>query len=112
MMSQQEQTATPEEIFTEISRALSAKNESVEKGQMFGMPCIKANRKAFAGLFEDTMVFKLSGDAHAQALALQGSQLFDPSERGRPMKEWVQVPFSHGEAWPAFAEKALEYVGK
>ena len=64
------------------------------------------------GFFEDTMAFKLTGDAHAQALALQGSQLFDPSKRGRPMKEWVQVPFSHGEAWPALAEKALEYVGK
>ena len=111
-MSQIEQTGTPEEIFTGISQALSAKNESVEKGQMFGMPCIKANRKAFAGFFKDTMAFKLSGEAHAQALALQGSQLFDPSERGRPMKEWVQVPFSHVEAWPALAEKALEYVGK
>ena len=111
-MSQKEQTGTAEKIFTEISQALSAKNESVEQGQMFGMACIKVNRKAFAGLFHDDMVFKLSGEAHTQALALQGSQLFDPSERGRPMKEWVQVPFMYVEQWSALAEKALAYVGK
>jgi len=56
------------------------------------------------------MVFKLSGDTHAYALPLAGSQLFDPSIKHRPMKEWVQVPFTHREYWPEIAKAAAQYV--
>jgi hypothetical protein len=80
-------------------------------GKMFGMPCLKnASGKAFAGYYEDTMVFKLSGTSHAEALALSGAKLFDPSERGRPMKEWVVVPVEHGSKWLEFARDAFDYV--
>ena len=80
-------------------------------GKMFGMPCLKnSNGKAFAGYFEGTMVFKLGGPSHAQALALSGAKLFDPTERGRPMKEWVVVPFEHSSSWLEFARDAFVYV--
>ena len=80
-------------------------------GKMFGMPCLKnANGKAFAGYFEGAMVFKLGGDSHAEALALSGARLFDPSERGRPMKEWVVLPIEHVSRWLEFARKAFDYV--
>jgi len=80
-------------------------------GKMFGMPCLKNNNgKAFAGYFEGTMVFKLGGASHAEALALLGAKLFDPSERGRPMKEWVVVPVEHGSRWLEFARDAFDYV--
>ena len=40
---------------------------------MFGMPSMKRRGgKAFAGLYGDDMVFKLEGEAHAAALALDG----------------------------------------
>jgi hypothetical protein len=55
------------------------------------------------------MVFKLTGDAHAKALALKSSKLFAPAG-GRPMKEWVQVTSKNMEHWQAFAEAALKYV--
>ncbi len=81
-------------------------------GKMFGMPCLKnSNGKAYAGFFEDSMVFKLSGASHAEALALTGSRLFDPSGRGRPRKEWVVVPVEHSSRWLDFARKAFDYVG-
>ena len=81
-------------------------------GKMFGMPCLKnSNGKAFAGFFEGEMVFKLGGANHAEALALSGARLFDPSERGRPMKEWVVVPIEHVSRWLEFARKAFDYVG-
>ena len=81
-------------------------------GKMFGMPCLKnSNGKAYAGLFEDSMVFKLGGASHAEALALTGTRLFDPSGRGRPMKEWVVVPNEHVSRWLEFARKAFDYVG-
>ena len=84
---------------------------STTSGKMFGMPCLKnSNGKAFAGFFEDAMVFKLGGDSHGEALALSGARLFDPSERGRPMKEWVVVPIEHVSRWLEFARNAFDYV--
>ena len=80
-------------------------------GKMFGMPCLKnSNGKAFAGFIEGEMVFKLGGASHAEALALAGARLFDPSERGRPMKEWVVVPMEHASRWLEFAREAFDYV--
>ena len=38
--------------------------------------------------------------------------LWDPSGKGRPMKEWVQVPFAHAASWTGMAAHALAYVGK
>ena len=78
---------------------------------MFGKPCFKINKKAFVCFFEDEMVFKLTGDSHSEALSLDGSQLFDPSKKGRAMKEWVQVPFDYKNKWNEFAESAFEFVG-
>jgi hypothetical protein len=52
----------------------------------------------------------LAGDTHEEAISLDGSQLFDPSGKKRPMKEWVQVSFDNKEKWTAFAKAALKYV--
>ncbi len=79
-------------------------------GKMFGMPCLKnSNGKAFAGYTNGTMVFKLCGASHAEALALAGASLFDPMG-GRPMKEWVVVPAEHSTRWIDFARDASDYV--
>ena len=85
---------------------------SATSGQMFGMPCLKVGGKAFAGLFHEAMAFKLQGDDHAAALALPGARLFDPSGRGRPMKEWVEVPADHAARWPELGRQALQYVAR
>nr|WP_294859730.1 TfoX/Sxy family protein [uncultured Fluviicola sp.] len=95
-----------ETAYLAIGRRLKGAQES----QMFGKPCFKVNGKAFMSLFDNQLVFKLTGDAHTEALSLDGSQLFDPSGKGRPMKEWVQVPFDYEEKWQIFAQSALEYV--
>ena len=73
---------------------------------MFGMPSMKRRGgKAFAGLYGEDMVFKLAGDEHAAALALEGAHLFEPMD-GRPMKVWVQVPPTHETQWADLARKA------
>lgn len=79
----------------------------VKAGRMFGMPALLLGRKAFAGLYGDAMVFKLSGDAHAAALNLTGAELFDPSQMGRPMKAWVVVSTTHAGKWGGLADQAL-----
>ncbi len=56
------------------------------------------------------MVFKLFGEMHREALSLDGSQLFDPSGKKRPMKEWVQVPFHYNDKWKKYAKEAMNYV--
>lgn len=79
-------------------------------GQMFGKKCIKINGKVGIALFEDNIVFKLSGAEHKKAMALAGSMLWDPSGKGRPMKEWVQVNIRHKAKFMEFAEAAADYV--
>ena len=71
--------------------ASSLAEAGVVPSNMFGMPTLKASGKGFAGVFGDSMVFKLSGDAHVAALKLREACLFDPSGAGRPMKEWPKV---------------------
>lgn len=95
-----------EKTFHSIGNSL----DNAVEGHLFGKPCYKIGGKAFVCFFEKEMVFKLSGDIHAQALGLSGSQLFDPSKKKRPMKEWVQVPYLHEEKWLNFAQEAALYV--
>ncbi|RAK68305.1 hypothetical protein [Hymenobacter edaphi] len=91
-------------------RAIGAAQPSAEAGQLFGKPCFKINAKAFVCFFQEAMVFKLADEAHREALALDGARLFDPSGKGRPMKEWVQVPADYQAQWPALAAVAHRYV--
>jgi hypothetical protein len=98
--------AKEEQLYTETGNALKGAEES----QMFGKPCFKINGKAFACFFENCMVFKLTGDEHAEAIKLKGAKLFDPSGKGRAMKEWVQLPYGHKDKWAGFAKSAFSYV--
>jgi hypothetical protein len=96
-----------DDLYTSIGQKI----DGAEQSQMFGKPCFKINGKAFICFFQEVMVFKLNGDAHQEALSLDGSQLFDPSGKNRPMKEWVQVSFHHADKWERFAIEAVKYVG-
>lgn len=95
-----------EALYLEIGKTI----KEAEQSQMFGKPCFKVNGKAFVSFFENEMVFKLSGETHKEALSLDGSQLFDPSGKKRPMKEWVQVSADHSDKWKIFAKAAFKYV--
>ena len=98
----------PQARFDEIADDILAANGDVERTQMMGMPSLKRNGKLFAGLWKDSMAFKLPDEAaREQALALDGSALFDPGGRGRPFKEWVAVPPAHAGRWRDLTEQAL-----
>lgn len=92
--------------------SIGQKIENTEQSQMFGKPCFKIGGKAFICFFQNEMVFKLklNGESHNDALSLDGSQLFDPSGKKRPMKEWVQVPFDYSENWTEYANSAMKHV--
>ncbi|RYY84426.1 MAG: hypothetical protein EOO15_19405 [Chitinophagaceae bacterium] len=89
-------------------RAIGAALPATESGQLFGKPCFKKGGKAFTCFFQNEMVFKLTGAEHANALSVAGARLFDPSGKGRPMKEWVQVPPAGD--WEGLAKSAAKSV--
>ncbi len=95
-----------EAFYIETGKAI----KDAEQSQMFGKPCFKINGKAFVSFFQDAMIFKLKDEFHKEALSLDGAQLFDPSGKKRPMKEWVQVPYDYKDRWKTFARAAFEYV--
>lgn len=97
-----------ERRFDEIVERLAS--HGVEPTKMFGKRCLKADGKGIAALDAESMAFKLGGDAHAQALTLEGAKLWDPSGKHRPMKEWIQVPLERAEEWPQLAMQALAYL--
>jgi hypothetical protein len=96
-----------QEKYLEVGHSCTGSIESL----MFGKPCFKINGKAFICFFDDCMVFKLSGETHSEALSLDGACLFDPSGKGRAMKEWVQLPFDYHEMWDEFGKASMKFVG-
>ena len=98
-----------QQLFNTLAEQL-ATQPNIMRGQMFGMPIIKVNGNAFAGFNKTRMTFKLTGQAHADALHVNGAVLSDPSGQGRPMKEWVEIPADESAQWEKFARMALDYV--
>lgn len=95
--------------YEKLTAAL-ASNEEVTAGQMFGKACLKVNGKAFTSLHNDKLVFKLAGEHHKKALSLKDAELWDPSGKGRPMKEWVALPALEKKHFKLLAAEALAYV--
>jgi hypothetical protein len=87
-----------------------ADGEEIVASQMFGKPCLKVGGKAFVAHHRDTIAFKLDALHHGKALALPGAVLWDPSGKGRPMKEWVALPATAASTFKGLAGAALEYV--
>jgi hypothetical protein len=77
---------------------------------MFGKPCLTIKGKAFIAQHRDTIVFKLSGKAHENALALSEATLWDPSGKGRAMKEWIALTCQHSQHFASFSKSAADYV--
>lgn len=99
-----------DKIFNEIGQKLTVQFGTTV-GQMFGKPCLKINNKAFSAFFKREMVFKL-GEYEVNRLKGKylGSVNWDPSERKRPMKDWLQVPTEFSDHWVKLSKQALEYV--
>ena len=99
----------PRARYDEIADDLAARDPNVELSQMMGMPCIKSGGKMVIGYSSaGEMVFKLPDEKeHEKALGLDGAHLFDPSGRGKPFKEWVQVPAVHESKWAGLADTAI-----
>lgn len=101
-----------EDITSEYSKLASnlCEQEGVTQGQMFGKLCLKVKGKAFLAMHDNFIIFKLNSPIREKALALLSSSLWDPSGKGRPMKEWIALEISQKKYFDTFAKSALEYV--
>lgn len=87
-----------------------ADNPDVKSGKWFGKHGLMVNGKCFLSQHGEDVAFKLTGDAHSQALEIEGARLFDPRGNGRAFKEWVHVPKAQSAHWSKLAEQAMAYV--
>lgn len=98
---------SPDEHFDELAELFAP--QGVTAGSMFGKRALMLDGKGVACLKGEMLAFKL-GDGtreHAEALAVPGAELFDPSGKHRPFKDWVAIPASASELWPEQLTAAL-----
>jgi hypothetical protein len=100
-----------EKAFYDRLSSQIADQEGITLSLLFGKPCLKSGRKAFAAFYQGDMVFKIGREEIAMLREKYiGSQQWDPSGKGRAMKDWLQVPFDYREDWAALAEQALTFT--
>jgi TfoX/Sxy family transcriptional regulator of competence genes len=101
---------TPDARFTELLDDL--KMLGVTQSTSFGRRGLTADGKVIACFLDDSIAVKLGATTpeHAKALALSGSELWDPSGRGRAFKDWVRVTDAHNDQWAHLVELALHHI--
>ena len=97
------------EEYSKLESGLAG-HPGLSSGQMFGKACLKVNGKAFIAQHKDVVVFKLTGAEHAAALQQPDAALWDPSGKGRPMKEWVALAAASRKEFKKLANAAMNYV--
>ena len=103
-----------EKRFAEIVEAFArnpAVTHSKQGSRLFGSSALKVHDKIFAMVSSSgEFVVKLP-KARVDALVASGAgERFD-ANRGRPMKEWLEVRSDSTEQWLELAREALEFVG-
>jgi hypothetical protein len=83
----------------------------VSEAQMMGMPSLKLGAKMFGGLFDGRLVVKVGRERVEQLIADRRAEPFDPSGRGRPMKDWALVNAPAAD-WLELAGEAKAFAGE
>jgi TfoX N-terminal domain len=96
------------EAFEQVLDELCA-DPNVEVTQMMGTRCAKLGGKIFCGLRRGELLVKLGRERVRELVAAERATPFDPSGKGRPMKDWCLVP-EPADDWLALAEEAREVV--
>jgi TfoX/Sxy family transcriptional regulator of competence genes len=95
-----------------LFRTLLSNDRRVTVRPMFGHTAAFVNGQMFAGTFGSHVFIRLNESSRAELLAVPGATVFAPM-KGRPMKEYVQLP-SAMLAEPAAAKqwivRALEWT--
>ena len=93
-----------EDPYREVVEELLA-DPLVSEAKMMGMPTLKVGRSMFGGVFGDELVVRVGRERVQELIDAGRADAFDPSGRGRPMKDWAQV-HEPADDWLALAEEA------
>jgi hypothetical protein len=95
--------------YTAVGQSLAS--HGVKLSSMFGMDCLKINRKPLAVIDGDDMVFRLS-DSDCETLldSVADAQPWRTKDTNKPMKGWILIPFSQADTWDEWAERALNFT--
>jgi hypothetical protein len=83
---------------------------AIGEGRGFGIGTLQAGGRIFAMRNAGGLALKLPAASVAALLAAGDGVPFDAG-KGRPMKEWVVIPWRADAEWLALAEEALAFVG-
>ena len=79
--------------------------------RLFGSSALKVHDKIFAMVSSNGQFVVKLPKARVDALVAAGAgERFD-ANRGRPMKEWLEVRSASSEEWLHLAREALDFVG-
>jgi hypothetical protein len=99
----------PSEYRDVVEQLLS--DPAVSEAQMMGMPSLKLGTKMFGGLFDGRLVVKIGRERVEQLIDAGRAEPFDPSGRGRPMKDWALLG-APAVDWPELAGEAKAFAGE
>ena len=102
---------TPAEVLFAQAESQFSERADVTRGKLFGHPCLSVQGKAFLVRFHDDLVFKLGRERASGLLEAHVElRLFDPSGKGRAMRDWVQAPVSFSDEVSAWSEASCAFV--
>lgn len=81
----------------------------VDRGKLFGALSFVVHGHSVGCIMRGVVAFKLGGgsDELAEALTAPGAELFDPSGRHRPFKDWVALPLDEESRFELLLEQAV-----
>ncbi|MGK9148981.1 hypothetical protein KXS11_15225 [Plantibacter flavus] len=82
------------------------------RGRLFSALSFIVHGHSVGCIMRGTAAFKLGRETPelAAALAAPGAELFDPSGRGRPFKDWVVLPLSEEPRFEQLLEQAVAFA--
>lgn len=96
------------ELFENLRTEL-INHHNTTKGSIFGHKGLKIQGKVFAFYNAPNLVIKLNKEDVEEVLKLEGTRNFDPMG-GKPMREWVEIPYDENQQWFDYSIKGMNYV--
>jgi hypothetical protein len=81
----------------------------VQRAVWFGAPAAKVAGRIFIALRRGALIARLGAEEVDHRVAAGDGVRFDPSGRGRPMKDWLESNAEHAE-WTELALGALAFT--
>ena len=80
--------------------------------RLFGAAALKVHDKIFAMVSSGGQFVVKLPKARVEELVASGAGARFDANRGRPMKEWLEVQSESAEQWLQLAQEALRFVGR